>query len=124
MDENQNLPSYDGPMRCIKAFGPKGNGLYISKVGFWMNDIPLTHGYLSLGCKILVHIVMDGAPDKTLYSISRNKITDNGNGRLRLDRDAYKHAYMDAILQICKHLGIEAPEECPIVYDEEGDANG
>lgn len=119
MDENQNLPSYDGPMRCIKAFGSGDDGLYISKVGFWLEDI-----VCELGCKILVHIVRDGAPDKTLYSISRNKITDNGNGRLRLDRDAYKHAYMDAILQICKHLGIEAPEECPIVYDEEGDIDG
>ena len=124
MDENQNLPSYDGPMRCIKAFGSGDDGLYISKVGFWMNDIPLTHGSLSLGCKILVHIVMDGAPDKTLYSIGRNKITDDGNGRLRLDRDAYKHAYMDAIHNVCDYLNIEVPEKCPIVYDEEGKKNG
>ena len=104
MADNPTMPSYNGPMRCIKAFGPKGNGLYISKVGFWVNDIPL-----SLGCKILVHIVMDGAPDKTLYSIGRSKITDDGNGRLRLDRDAYKHAYMDAIHNVCDYLNIEVP---------------
>ena len=119
MADDPNNRRYDGPMRCIKAFGSGDDGLYISKVGFWLD-----YRSLELCCKLLVDIVMDGAFGKTKYSIGRNKITDNGNGRLRLDRDAYKHAYMDAILQICKHLGIEAPEECPIVYDEEGDANG
>lgn len=119
MADIQNFPSYNGPMRCIKAFGARGNGLYISKVGFWVDDTSL-----SLGCKILVHVVMDGAPDKNLYSIRRNKITDNGNGRLMLDGEAYKHAYMEAIMQICDHLGIESPVECPIVYDEGENGNG
>ena len=119
MADNPNMPSYDGPMRCIKAFGSGDDGLYISKVGFWLDDRSL-----ELCCKLLVDIVMDVAPDKTLCSIGRNKITDNGNGRLRLDRDAYKHAYMDAIKNICDYLNIEVPEKCQIVYDEEGDTNG
>ena len=119
MADNPNMPSYNGPMRCIKAFGPKGNGLYISKVGFWLDDKPL-----SLGCKILVHIVMDGTPDKVLYSIGRNKLIDDGHGAIRLDDDAYKQAYMDAIQHVCKHLCIEVPENCPIVYDEGGEQNG
>lgn len=119
MADDPNNRRYDGPMQCIKAFGSGDDGLYISKVGFWLEDIAL-----ELGCKILVHIVRDGAPDKILYSIGRNKLVANEQGAFQLDDDAYKHAYMDAILQICKHLGIEAPEKCPIVYDEEGDTNG
>ena len=104
MADDPNNRRYDGPMRFITTFGPKGNSCWISKVGFWLDEKPL-----SLGCKILVHIVMDGAPDKTLYSIGRSKITDDGNGRLRLDRDAYKHAYMDAIHNVCDYLNIEVP---------------
>ena len=119
MDENQNLPSYDGPMRCIKAFGSGDDGLYISKVGFWRDDRSL-----ELCCKLLVDIVMDGAFGKTKYSIGRNKIVANEQGAIRLDDDAYKHAYMDAIKNICNYLNIEVPEKCPIVYDEEENGNG
>lgn len=119
MDENQNLPSYDGPMRCIKAFGSGDDGLYISKVGFWLDDRSL-----ELCCKLLVDIVMDGAFGKTKYSIGRNKLIDNGQGAIRLDDDAYKHAYMAAIQNVCDYLDIDVPEKCPIVYDEEGKKNG
>ena len=119
MDENQNLPSYDGPMRCIKAFGSGYDGLYISKVGFWLDDRSL-----ELCCKLLVDIVMDGAFGKTKYSIGRNKIVANEQGAIRLDDDAYKHAYMDAIQNVCDYLNIEVPEKCPIVYDEDGEKNG
>lgn len=119
MDENQNLPSYDGPMRCIKAFGSGDDGLYISKVGFWLDDRSL-----ELCCKLLVDIVMDGAFGKTKYSIGRNKIVANEQGAIRLDDDAYKHAYMDAIQNVCDYLNIDVPEKCPIVYDEEGKKNG
>lgn len=119
MDENQNLPSYDGPMRCIKAFGSGDDGLYISKVGFWLDDRSL-----ELCCKLLVDIVMDGAFGKTKYSIGRNRIVANEQGAIRLDDDAYKHAYMAAIQNVCDYLNIEVPEKCPIVYDEEGKKNG
>lgn len=119
MTDDPNNRRYDGPMRCIKAFGSGDDGLYISKVGFWLDDRSL-----ELCCKLLVDIVMDGAFGKTKYSIGRNKITDNGNGRLRLDDDAYKHAYMDAIKNICNYLNIEVPEKCPIDYDEEEKGNG
>lgn len=119
MDENQNLPSYDGPMRCIKAFGSGDDGLYISKVGFWLDDRSL-----ELCCKLLVDIVMDGAFGKTKYSIGRNKIVANEQGAIRLDDDAYKHAYMDAIQNVCDYLNIDVPEKCPILYDEEGKKNG
>lgn len=119
MDENQNLPIYDGPMRCIKAFGSGDDGLYISKVGFWLDDRSL-----ELCCKLLVDIVMDGAFGKTKYSIGRNKIVTNEQGAIRLDDDAYKHAYMDAIQNVCDYLNIEVPEKCPIVYDEEGKKDG
>lgn len=119
MDENQNLPSYDGPMRCIKAFGSGDDGLYIRKVGFWLDDRSL-----ELCCKLLVDIVMDGAFGKTKYSIGRNKIVANEQGSIRLDDDAYKHAYMDAIQNVCDYLNIEVPEKCPIVYDEEENGNG
>ena len=119
MADDPNNRKYDGPIRCIKAFGSGDDGLYISKVGFWLDDRSL-----ELCCKLLVDIVMNGAFGKTKYSIGRNKITDNGNGRLRLDRDAYKHAYMAAIQNVCDYLNIEVPEKCPIVYDEEGDTDG
>lgn len=119
MDENQNLPSYDGPMRCIKAFGSGDDGLYIRKVGFWFDDRSL-----ELCCKLLVDIVMDGAFGKTKYSIGRNKIVANEQGSIRLDDDAYKHAYMAAIQNVCDYLNIDVPEKCPIVYDEEGKKNG
>lgn len=119
MADDPNNRRYDGPMRFITTFGLQGSSLWISKVGFWLDDKPL-----SLGCKILVHIVMDGAPDKVLYSIGRNKLIDDGHGAIRLDDDAYKQAYMDAIQHVCKHLCIEVPENCPIVYDEGGEQNG
>lgn len=119
MADDPNNRRYDGPMRFITTFGPQGNSLWISKVGFWLDDKSLT-----LGCKILVHIVMDVAPDKVLYSIGRNKLIDDGHGAIRLDDDAYKQAYMDAIQHVCKHLCIEVPGKCPIVYDEEEKGNG
>lgn len=119
MPDDPNNRRYDGPMRFITTFGPGDDGLYISKVGFWIDDRSLT-----LGCKILVHIVMDGAPDKVLYSIGRNKLIDDGHGAIRLDDDAYKQAYIDAIQHVCKHLCIEVPGKCPIVYDEEEKGNG
>ena len=119
MADDPNNRRYDGPMRCIKAFWSGNDGLYISKVGFWLEDI-----VLELGCKILVHIVRDGASVKSLYSIARNKLIDNGHGRIRLDDEAYKNAYMDAIQHVCDYLNIEVPEKCPIVYDEEVEKNG
>ena len=119
MTDDPNNRRYDGPMRCIKAFGSGNDGLYISKVGFWLDDRSL-----ELCCKLLVDIVMDGAFGKTKYSIGRNKIFANEQGAIRLDDDAYKQAYMDAIQHVCKHLCIEVPENCPIVYDEGGEQNG
>ena len=119
MDDDPNNRSYDGPMRCIKAFGSGADGLYISKVGFWLDDRSM-----ELCCKLLVDIVMDGAFGKTKYSIGRNKIVSNEQGAIRIDDDAYKHAYMAAIQNVCDYLNIEVPEKCPIVYDEEGDTNG
>ena len=119
MADDPNNRRYDGPMRCIKAFGSGDDGLYISKVGFWLEDI-----VWELGCKILVHIVRDGASDRNLYSIGRSKLIENEHGYIRLDDDAYKHAYMAAIQNVCDYLNIEVPEKCPIVYDEEGKKNG
>lgn len=119
MADDPNNRRYDGPMRFITTFGPQGNSLWISKVGFWLDDKSLT-----LGCKILVHIVMDVAPDKVLYSIGRNKLVENEQGDIQLDDDAYKQAYMDAIQHICKYLSIDVPGNCPIVYDEGGERNG
>ena len=119
MADDPNNRRYDGPMRCIKTFGSGDDGLYISKVGFWLDDRSL-----ELCCKLLVDIVMDGAFGKTKYSIGRNKIVANEQGAIRLDDDAYKQAYMDAIQHVCKHLCIEVPENCPIVYDEGGEQNG
>ena len=119
MADNQTMPSYNGQMRCIKSFGSGDDGLYISKVGFWLDDRSL-----ELCCKLLVDIVMDGAFGKTKYSIGRNKIVANEQDAIRLDDDAYKHAYMAAIQNVCDYLNIEVPEKCPIVYDEECDTNG
>ena len=119
MTDDPNNRRYDGPMRCIKAFGSGNDGLYISKVGFWLDDRSL-----ELCCKLLVDIVMDGAFGKTKYSIGRNKLINNGHGRIRLDDEAYKNAYMDAIKHVCDYLNIEVPEKCPIVYDEEENGNG
>ena len=119
MADDPNNRRYDGPMRFITTFGPQGNSLWISKVGFWLDDKSLT-----LGCKILVSIVKDDAPEKVLYSIGRNKLNGNEQGAVRLDDDAYKQAYMDAIQHVCKYLSIDVPGNCPIVYDEGGEGNG
>lgn len=118
MADNPKNRRYDGPMRFITTFGPCDDGLYISKVGFWIDDKSLT-----LGCKILVHIVKDDAPDKVLYSLGRNKLVENEQGDIQLDDDAYKQAYMDAIQHVCKYLSIDVPLDCPIVYDEGGEQN-
>ena len=119
MADDPNNRRYDGPMRCIKAFGSGDDGLYISKVGFWLDDRSM-----ELCCKLLVDIVMDGAFGKTKYSIGRNKIVSNEQGATRLDDDVYKNAYMDAIQNVCDYLNIDVPEKCPIVYDEEENGNG
>ena len=119
MADDPNKRRYDGPMRCIKAFGSGDDGLYISKVGFWLDDRSL-----ELCCKLLVDIVMDGAFGKTKYSIGRNKIVANEQGAILLDDDAYKHAYMSAIQNVCDYLNIDVPGKCPIVYDKEENGNG
>ena len=90
-----------------EQFGPCGEGWYISDVKYWQDRLD-KNGSVALFCELLLHVKIDGAWSQPLYGIGGNMLVAAENSGLRLDDEAYKKAYTDAISVACKALGIGA----------------
>ena len=99
------------PMWRIKVlteqFGPCGDGWYISDVQYWQDRLDKNES-VALFCSILLHVKMDGAWSQPIYGIGGNMLVAAEKSGPRLDDEAYKKAYTDAISVACKALGIGA----------------
>lgn len=88
-------------------FGPCGDGWYISDVKYWQDRLEKNDS-VALFCSILLHVKMDGAWSQPIYGIGGNMLVAAEKSGPRLDDEAYKKAYTDAISVACKALGIGA----------------
>lgn len=90
-----------------EQFGPCGEGWYISDVKYWQDRLEKNDS-VALFCSILLHVKMDGAWSQPIYGIGGNMLVAAEKSGPRLDDEAYKKAYTDAISVACKALGIGA----------------
>ena len=90
-----------------EQFGPCGDGWYISDVQYWQDRMDKNES-VALFCSILLHVKMDGAWSQPIYGIGGNMLVAAEKSGPRLDDEAYKKAYTDAISVACKALGIGA----------------
>ena len=90
-----------------EQFGPCGEGWYTSDVQYWQDRLD-NNGSVALFCSILLHVKMDGAWSQPIYGIGGNMLVAAEKSGTRLDDEAYKKAYTDAISVACKALGIGA----------------
>lgn len=90
-----------------EQFGPCGDGWYISDVKYWQDRMDKNES-VALFCSILLHVKMDGAWSQPIYGIGGNMLVAAEKSGPRLDDEAYKKAYTDAISVACKALGIGA----------------
>ena len=90
-----------------EQFGPCGEGWYISDVQYWQDRLEKNDS-VALFCSILLHVKMDGAWSQPIYGIGGNMLVAAEKSGLRIDDEAYKKAYTDAISVACKALGIGA----------------
>ena len=90
-----------------EQFGPCGDGWYISDVKYWQDRLEKNDS-VALFCSILLHVKMDGAWSQPIYGIGGNMLVAAEKSGPRLDDEAYKKAYTDAISVACKALGIGA----------------
>ena len=90
-----------------EQFGPCGDGWYISDVKYWQDRLEKNDS-VALFCSILLHVKMDGAWSQPIYGIGGNMLVAAEKSGTRLDDEAYKKAYTDAISVACKALGIGA----------------
>lgn len=90
-----------------EQFGPCGEGWYISDVQYWQDRLDKNDS-VALFCSILLHVKMDGAWSQPIYGIGGNMLVAAEKSGTRLDDEAYKKAYTDAISVACKALGIGA----------------
>lgn len=90
-----------------EQFGPCGVGWYISDVTYWQDRLDKNES-VALFCSILLHVKMDGAWSQPIYGIGGNMLVASEKSGPRLDDEAYKKAYTDAISVACKALGVGA----------------
>ena len=90
-----------------EQFGPCGEGWYTSDVKYWQDRLD-HNGSVALFCSILLHVKIDGAWSQPIYGIGGNTLVAAEKSGLRIDDEAYKKAYTDAISVACKALGIGA----------------
>ena len=109
-----------------EQFGPCGEGWYTSDVKYWQDRLD-NNGSVALFCSILLHVKMDGAWSQPIYGIGGNMLVAAEKSGPRLDDEAYKKAYTDAISVACKALGIGADvyfEKDVTKYSEYEDDSG
>lgn len=90
-----------------EQFGPCGEGWYISDVKYWQDRLD-NNGSVALFCSILLHVKIYGEWSQPIYGIGGNTLVAAEKSGLRIDDEAYKKAYTDAISVACKALGIGA----------------
>ena len=90
-----------------EQFGPCGEGWYTSDVNYWQDRLD-NNGSVALFCSLLLHVKIDGAWSEPIYGIGGNTLVAAEKSGLRIDDEAYKKAYTDAISVACKALGIGA----------------
>ena len=90
-----------------EQFGPCGEGWYTSDVKYWQDRLEKNDS-VALFCSILLHVKMDGAWSQPIYGIGGNTLVAAEKSGLRIDDEAYKKAYTDAISVACKALGFGA----------------
>ena len=90
-----------------EQFGPCGEGWYTSDVKYWQDRLD-NNGSVALFCSILLHVKIYGEWSQPIYGIRRNTLVAAEKSGLRIDDEAYKKAYTDAISVACKALGIGA----------------
>ena len=109
-----------------EQFGPCGEGWYTSDVKYWQDRLD-NNGSVALFCSILLHVKIDGAWSQPIYGIGGNTLVAAEKSGLRIDDEAYKKAYTDAISVACKALGIGADvyfEKDVTKYSEYEDDSG
>ena len=109
-----------------EQFGPCGEGWYTSDVKYWQDRLD-NNGSVALFCSILLHVKIDGAWSEPIYGIGGNTLVAAEKSGLRIDDEAYKKAYTDAISVACKALGIGADvyfEKDVTKYSEYEDDSG
>ena len=109
-----------------EQFGPCGEGWYTSDVKYWQDRMDKNES-VALFCSILLHVKMDGAWSQPIYGIGGNMLVAAEKSGPRLDDEAYKKAYTDAISVACKALGIGADvyfEKDVTKYSEYEDDSG
>lgn len=90
-----------------EQFGPCGEGWYTSDVKYWQDRLD-NNGSVALFCSILLHVKIYGEWSQPIYGIGGNTLVAAEKSGLRIDDEAYKKAYTDAISVACKALGIGA----------------
>ena len=93
--------------KLTEQFGPCGVGWYPSDVKYWQDRLD-NNGSVALSCDLLLHVKMDGEWSKPIYGIGGSMLVAAENSGPRLNDEAYKSAYTDAISVACKALGIGA----------------
>ena len=109
-----------------EQFGPCGEGWYTSDVKYWQDRLD-NDGSVALFCSIILHVKIDGAWSQPIYGIGGNTLVAAEKSGLRIDDEAYKKAYTDAISVACKALGIGADvyfEKDVTKYSEYEDDSG
>ena len=93
--------------KLTEQFGPCGEGWYPSDVKYWRDSLD-TNGSVALSCELYLHVKFYGEWSKPLYGIGGSMLVAVEHGEPRLNDEAYKSAYTDAISVACKALGIGA----------------
>ena len=109
-----------------EQFGPCGEGWYTSDVKYWQDRLD-NNGSVALFCSLLLHVKIDGSWSQPIYGIGGNTLVAAEKSGLRIDDEAYKKAYTDAISVACKALGIGADvyfEKDVTKYSEYEDESG
>ena len=90
-----------------EQFGPCGEGWYTSDVKYWQDRLD-NNGSVALFCSIILRVKIYGEWSQPIYGIGGNTLVAAEKSGLRIDDEAYKKAYTDAISVACKALGIGA----------------
>lgn len=112
--------------KLTEQFGPCGEGWYPSDVKYWRDSLD-TNGSVALSCELYLHVKIYGEWSKPLYGIGGSMLVAVEHGEPRLNDEAYKSAYTDAISVACKALGIGADvyfEKDVTKYSEYEDDSG
>ena len=93
--------------KLTEQFGPCGVGWYTSDVRYWDDSLD-KNGTVALSCDLYLHVKIDGEWQMPIYGIGGSMLVAAESGGPRLNDEAYKSAYTDAISVACKALGIGA----------------